>query len=150
MITIMLAASSSCLRNFSSWTLQCNACPLGHKTQWCDQFLQALYAFHKGHWYSIPALIWSQIHKFWVGVHSRGAGATKSWRLPFPFLLTYILKKKGIKGTSVDRLVKEHPYFGQIQWNQSYSHMPQIRRASMAEAKGVEEEPMDMEEPTAT
>jgi hypothetical protein len=31
-----------------------NVCPLGHKSQRRDQFLQALYAFHKGHWYSIP------------------------------------------------------------------------------------------------
>jgi hypothetical protein len=126
--------------------LELNACPLGHKTQQLDQFLQVLYAFHKGHWYFIPALIWSQIHKFWVGLHSRGASATNSWGLPFPFLLTYILKKKGIKRTSIDGLVKEHPYFGQIQWNQSYSHMPRIHQAPVAEAEGVEEEPMNMEE----
>jgi hypothetical protein len=37
--------------------LQRNVCPLGHKTQRRDQFLQALYAFHKGHWYSIPSII---------------------------------------------------------------------------------------------
>ena len=45
--------------------LQRNVCPLGHKTQQRDQFLQALYAFDKGHWYSIPSIIWNQIHKFW-------------------------------------------------------------------------------------
>jgi hypothetical protein len=37
--------------------LQRNVCPLGHKMQRHDQFLQALYAFHKGHWYSIPSII---------------------------------------------------------------------------------------------
>ena len=45
--------------------LQRNVCPLGHKTQRHDQLIQALYAFHKGHWYSIPSIIWNQIHKFW-------------------------------------------------------------------------------------
>jgi hypothetical protein len=29
--------------------LKRNVCPLGHKSQRRDQFLQALYAFHKGH-----------------------------------------------------------------------------------------------------
>jgi hypothetical protein len=31
------------------YILQRNVCPLGHKSQRRDQFLQALYAFHKGH-----------------------------------------------------------------------------------------------------
>jgi hypothetical protein len=42
-----------------------------------------------------------------------------SYQLPFPFLLTYILKKKGIKGTLEDGPVKEHPIFGRNQWNHS-------------------------------
>jgi hypothetical protein len=37
--------------------MQHNVCPLGHKTQRCDQFIQALYAFYKGHWYSIASII---------------------------------------------------------------------------------------------
>jgi hypothetical protein len=79
--------------------MQQNVCQLGHNSQRCDQFLQALYAFHKGHWYFIPSIIWNQIYKFWDWVLARRATTTKSWGLPFPFLLTYILKKKGIKGT---------------------------------------------------
>jgi hypothetical protein len=39
-------------------------------------------------------------------------------------LLTYILKKKGIKGTPEDGPVTEHPLFGRNQWNHSQSHMP--------------------------
>jgi hypothetical protein len=93
-----------------------NVCPLGHKSLRRDQFLQALYAFHKGHWYSIPSIIWNQLHKFWDGVIARKASPTKSWGLPFPFLLTQILKKKGIKGTPKDGPVTEHPFIGKNQW----------------------------------
>ena len=96
-----------------------NVCPLGHKTQRRDQFLQALYAFYKGHWYSILSIIWNQINKFWEGVHWRKATNANAWGLPFPFLLTHILKKKGIKGTPEDGPVKEHPFFGRNQWNHS-------------------------------
>jgi hypothetical protein len=101
------------------YILQRNVCPLGHKSQRRDQFLQALYAFHKGHWYFIPSIIWNQLYKFWDRVIARKATTTKSWGLPFPFLLTYILKKKGIKGTLEDGPVKEHPIFGRNQWNHS-------------------------------
>jgi hypothetical protein len=94
------------------YVLYQNVCPLRHKSQRRDQFLQALYAFHKGHWYSIPSIIWNQLHKFWDGVIARKASPTKSWGLPFPFLLTHILKKKGIKGTPEDGPVTEHPFFG--------------------------------------
>jgi hypothetical protein len=97
---------------------------LGHKSQKHDQFLQALYAFYKGHWYSIPSIIWNQLYKFWDWVHARKATTTKSWGLLFPFLLSHILKKKGIKGTSEDGPVTEHPFFGRNQWNHSQSHMP--------------------------
>jgi hypothetical protein len=67
-------------RNVGSWSklpqplllvdyiLYRNVCPLGHKSQRRDQFLHALYAFHKGHWYSIPSIIWNQLKKFWDGV----------------------------------------------------------------------------------
>jgi hypothetical protein len=92
-----------------------NVCPLGHKSQRRDQFLQALYAFHKGHWYSIPSIIWNQLQKFWDGVIARRATTIKSWGLPFLFLLTQILKKKGIKGTPEDGPVTEHPFFGRNQ-----------------------------------
>jgi hypothetical protein len=60
------------------YILQRNVCPLGYKLQRRDQFLQALYAFHKGHWYSIPSIIWYQLHKFWDGVIARKATTTKS------------------------------------------------------------------------
>jgi hypothetical protein len=55
-----------------------NVCPLGYKSQRRDQFLQALYAFHKGHWYYIPSIIWNQLQKFWDGVIARRATTTKS------------------------------------------------------------------------
>jgi hypothetical protein len=43
---------------FVDFVLQRNVCPLGHKTQRQNFFLTALYAFHKGYWYSIPDIIW--------------------------------------------------------------------------------------------
>jgi hypothetical protein len=71
------------------YVLYRNVCPLGHKSQRRDQFLQALF--------------WNQLQKFWDGVIARKATTTKSWGLPFPFLLTHILKKKGIKGPKMDQ-----------------------------------------------
>jgi hypothetical protein len=116
---------------------------LGHKTQRKDLFLNALYAFHRGFWCSIPEIIWRQIQKFWDRVHHRGAEHTKTWGLPFPFLVTHILRKKGIKGDSTDGLITKSPYFGPIQWRQSLSHMP--RAAPQPQPTQVPE-PMDIPE----
>jgi hypothetical protein len=109
---------------FIDMVLYRNVCPLGHKTQRRDLFLSALYSFHKGFWCSIPEIIWRQIQKFCEGVHHRGAEHTKTWGLPFPFLITHILRKMGIRGTPADGPITESPYFGPIQWRQSLSHMP--------------------------
>jgi hypothetical protein len=79
-------------------------------------------------------------------VHHRGAELTKTWGLPFPFLITHILRKKGIKGTPEDGPITESPYFGRIQWNQSLSHMP---RGAPAPALEPEPEPMDNPEMAA-
>jgi hypothetical protein len=54
------------------------------------------------------------------------------------FLLTHILKKKGIKGTPEDRLVTEHPFFGRNQWNHSQSHMPRGVRVQIPADEGGE------------
>jgi hypothetical protein len=130
------------------YVLYRNVCPLGHKSQRRDQFLQALYAFHKGHWYSIPSIIWNQLQKFWDGVIARRASTTKSWGLPFPFLLTHILKKKGFKGTPEDGPVSEHPFFGRNQWNHSQSHMPkEVRVEILVEEGGEEAEHMEEDAP---
>jgi hypothetical protein len=56
-----------------------------------------------------------------------------------------MLWKKGIKGTSTNGPITKHPQFDQIQWNQSYSHMPRGHRARVVD----EPEPMDMDEPAA-
>jgi hypothetical protein len=109
---------------FIDMVLYRNVCPLGHKTQRRDLFLSALYSFHRGFWCSIPEIIWRQIQKFCEGVHHRGAEHTKTWGLPFPFLITHILRKMGIRGTPADGPITESPYFGPIQWRQSLSHMP--------------------------
>jgi hypothetical protein len=119
-----------------------NVCPLGHKTQRRDLFLSALYSFYRGFWYSIPEIIWRQIQKFCEGVHHRGAEHTKTWGLPFPFLITHILRKKGIKGNPADVPIIESPYFGRIQWRQSLSHMPKAEPEP-------EPEPMDIPEMAA-
>jgi hypothetical protein len=56
-----------------------------------------------------------------------------------------MLHKQGIKGTLEDGPITEHPQFGRIQWNQSYSHMPRGHRARAAD----EPEMMDIEEQAA-
>jgi hypothetical protein len=127
---------------FIDMVLYRNVCPLGHKTQRRDLFLSALYSFYRGFWCSIPEIIWRQIQKFCEGVHHRGAEHTKTWGLPFPFLITHILRKKGIKGTPVDGPITESPYFGHIQWRQSLSHMPRAEPEP-------EPEPMDIPEMAA-
>jgi hypothetical protein len=62
--------------------------------------------------------------------------------LPFPFLITHILRKKRIKGSAIDGPITESPYFSRIQWNQSCSHMPKA-------APKPEPEPMDIPEMAA-
>jgi hypothetical protein len=79
---------------FIDMVLYRNVCPLGHKTQRRDLFFSALYSFYRGFWCSIPEIIWRQIQKFCEGVYHRGAEHTKTWGLPFPFLITHILRKK--------------------------------------------------------
>ena len=79
-------------------------------------------------------------------MHHWATEGTRSWGLPFPFLITYMLRKKGIKGTSTDGPITEHPQFSRIQWNQSYSHMPWEHWARAID----EPEPMDMDEVAAT
>jgi hypothetical protein len=105
-------------------------------------FLNALYSFHKGYWCSILEIIWRQIYKIWEGVHHRVAEPTRTWGLPFPFLIIHILRKKGIKGNAADGPIIEHLRFGRIQWNQSCSHMPRV----IAEPKP---KPMDIHETAA-
>jgi hypothetical protein len=129
---------------FIDMVLYRNVCPLGHKTQRRDLFLSALYSFHRGFWCSIPEIIWRQIQKFCEGVHHRGAEHTKTWGLPFPFLITHILRKVGIRGTPADGPITESPYFGAIQWRQSLSHMPRA-----APEPAPEPEPMDIPEMAA-
>jgi hypothetical protein len=87
----------------------------------------------QGYWCSIPEIIWMQLHKFWERVDQQAAETTKSWGLPCSFLITYIFQKKGIKGTSADGPITEHPQFGRIQWNKSYSHMPRGHRARVVD-----------------
>jgi hypothetical protein len=140
------ASKTKILQNllFIDMVLYRNVCPLGHKTQRRDLFLSDLYVFHRGFWCSIPEIIWRQIQKLWEGVHHRVAKHTKTWGLPFPFLITHILRKKGIKGNATDGSITESPYFYSIQWNQSLSHMP--RAAPVPEP---ELEPMDIPEMAA-
>jgi hypothetical protein len=133
---------------FIDMVLYRNVCPLGHKTQRRDLFLSAFYSFHRGFWCSIPKIIWRQIQKFCEGVHHRGAEHTKTWGLPFSFLITHILRKMGIKGTLADGPITESPYFGPIQWRQSLSHMPRDAPQPQPQPAPVPE-PMDIPEMVA-
>jgi hypothetical protein len=69
----------------------------------------------------------------------------KTWGLPFPFLITHILRKIGIRGTPTDGPITESPYFGSIQWRQSLSHMPRAVPQLQPEP-ALEPEPMDIPE----
>ena len=89
-----------------------------------------------------------QIYKFWEGVYHRVAEHTKTWGLPFPFLITHMLQKKGIKCNATDRPITENPRFGRIQWKQSCSHMPRVTAAPQPKAE-LEPEPMDIHEMAA-
>jgi hypothetical protein len=129
---------------FIDMVLYRNVCPLGHETQRWYLFLSALYLFHRGFWCSISEIIWRQIQKFCEEVHHRGAEHTKTWGLPFPFLITHILRKIGIRGTPMDGPITESPYFGPIQWRQSLSHMP---RAAPEPAPELQPEPEPAPEP---
>jgi hypothetical protein len=78
-------------------------------------------------------------------VHHRAVEHMKTWGLPFSFLITHILRKKRIKGTPEDRPITESPYFGCIQWNQSFSHMPKAAPApELAPEPEPKPEPMDI------
>jgi hypothetical protein len=135
---------------FIDMVLYRNVCPLGHKTQRRDLFLSALYSFHRGFWCSIPEIIWRQIQKFCEGVHHRGAEHTKTWGLPFPFLITHILRKMGIKGKPADGPITESPHFGSVQWRQSLSHMPRAAPQPEPEPEPAPvPEPMDIPEMAA-
>jgi hypothetical protein len=137
---------------FIDMVLYRNVCPLGHKTQRRDLFLSALYSFHRGFWCYIPEIIWRQIQKFCEGVHHRGAKHTKTWGLPFLFLITHILRKIGIRGTPADGPITESPYFGPIQWCQSLSHMPRAAPEPTPQLQpepAPEPEPMDIPEVAA-
>jgi hypothetical protein len=132
---------------FIDMVLYQNVCPLGHKTQRRDLFLSALYSFHRGFWCSIPEIIWRQIQKFCEGVHHQGAEHTKTWGLPFPFLITHILRKVGIRGTPADGPITESTYFGSVQWRQSISHMPRAApQPAPPPEPALEPEPMDIPE----
>jgi hypothetical protein len=72
-------------------------------------------------------------------VHHRVAEHTRTWGLPFPFLITHILRKKGSKGNATDGPIIESPNFSCIKWNQSCSHMPKA-------APELEQVPMDIPE----
>jgi hypothetical protein len=76
------------------------------------------------------------------GHHYKVMGATIS------VLLTYILKKKGIKGTPEDGPVTEHPFFGRNQWNHSQSHMPRgVGMQILADEGGEAAEHMEEDAP---
>jgi hypothetical protein len=70
-------------------------------------------------------------------MHHQVSEPTRTWGLPFPFLITHMLRKKGIKGNAANGPIIEHPRFSRIQWNQSCSHMPRVATKS---------KPMDIHE----
>jgi hypothetical protein len=66
------------------------------------------------------------------------------YQLPFLFLITHMLWKKGISDNAADGPIIEHPRFDQIQWIQSCSHIPRV----VAEPE-LELKPMDIHEMAA-
>jgi hypothetical protein len=102
--------------------LKKNACPLGHKIQRTSEFLAALYAFYRKHWFSAPQLIWGQMHKCWDDyINKRLIGQNST--LPFPYLVTKLVVNKGFEIQATDNVANKFPVFGLPQWNRSISHM---------------------------
>jgi hypothetical protein len=141
MVTVILVVGPSCLHNSDLWTLFCSAM-FAH---WDTRLNSVTSSFRHcmpffSHWYLEPN---SQV----LGLVTCTASQLYQFMgLLFLFLLTHILRKKGIKGTSEDGHVKEHPYFGRIQWNQSQSHVPRGHKVPALAADRVEEKPMETEE----
>jgi hypothetical protein len=111
-----------------------NACPLGHKTRRSGSFLEALYAFHSNHWFSVPELIWGQLYKCWEGLLSRRTQVASMWALPFPALITRILLENGVEPREGDYTDSIFLQFSLPQWNQSTSHMRQQAPAMAPDA----------------
>jgi hypothetical protein len=76
--------------------LKKNACPMGHNTQRTGEFLVALYAFYRKHWFSAPQLIWGQMHKCWDDYVNKRLIRDNS-KLPFPYLVTKLVVSKGFE-----------------------------------------------------
>jgi hypothetical protein len=131
---------------FVDSVLQKNVCPLGHKIQRRGAFLQALYAVHRGYWFSAPALIWDQMHKCWDGMINKCTKNANTWSLPVPCLVTKLLQAKGVVFLDEDHTLTDFPQFRVPQWNQSVSHMPIMEAEAHDDNESATEE---MDEDTA-
>jgi hypothetical protein len=78
------------------------------------------------------------------------AERTKTWALPFRFLITHILRKKGIKGNATDGPITKSPHFSRIQWNQRCSHMPRVVPEPELEPESMDIQEMVAEQERAT
>ncbi|XP_059656680.1 uncharacterized protein LOC132303442 [Cornus florida] len=76
---------------FFDSVLKRNIHPIGHKVQRGQEFLIALYATHTGAWFSVLALIFNQMHKYWKHLVASGDSNAKKWKLTFLYLITQLL-----------------------------------------------------------
>jgi hypothetical protein len=140
----MLPPSQDCLHNFGLWTMcfrrMCAPWDTKHRdgtysSQPCIPFIEAIGApFPRSSRHScinsgMGCTIELRTSPEAGDYHSHSSSRICSGRRG-----SKVLRKKGIT---------EHPQFGQIQWNQSYLHMPREHRARALD----EPEMMNMDEP---
>jgi hypothetical protein len=141
MTKIMLAAGPNCLHNSGLWILFCSVmCAhwdirrkgMTSSFKHCMPFIKAI---------GIPSCQSFEIKftSFGIGYMHAEPPLQSHGGLPFPFLLTHILKKKGIKGTLEDGPVTKHPLFGRNQWNHNQSHIPRGVRVQIPAVERVED-----------
>jgi hypothetical protein len=129
--------------------LKRNVCPLGHKIQRSGRFLAALYAFHKKHWFSAPQLIWSQIFKCWEMYVDKRI-FTDTSKLPFPYLVTKLLIRKGIDIQEERNGKNNFPLYTEGDWKKSVSHMrPRVPAIAQDEDMPDAADEMAQGEPSA-
>ncbi|XP_059640440.1 uncharacterized protein LOC132282705 isoform X1 [Cornus florida] len=125
---------------FFDQVLKRNVHPIGHKVQRGQEFLLALYATHTGVWFSVPALIFNQMHKYRQHLVASGDPNAKKWKLPFPYLITQLLVLRRFVVDNDEISEAQRVTFGLAQWNLSLSHMPNAKKEGDGMAAGDRED----------
>ena len=93
-----------------------NVCVSRHKDQ-CRP------PFHKGHWVSIPDLIWQEMFKFYDRVTTRKLSKCAEQALPFPSFITSLLRAQNFPIARTEEVDETIDTFGASRWNASVGKM---------------------------